>query len=108
MTCITVGWVPSCKSPPKFWMKQVLHQNWSVLTFELWVISLFIFINQRCLFVTGLAIQCYQCDSNEDASCPSNRGFDEELNAMIDCNSLEAHTPGTFCMKITQQSPGCK
>ena len=59
-------------------------------------------------FTTGLAIQCYQCDSNEDASCPSNKGFDEELNAMIDCNSLEAHTPGTFCMKITQQSPGCK
>jgi len=57
-------------------------------------------------FTIGYAIQCYQCDSNEDASCPSNRRFDKHLNALVDCNSLEAHTPGTFCMKIQQQSPG--
>ncbi|ELT89658.1 hypothetical protein CAPTEDRAFT_211703, partial [Capitella teleta] len=52
------------------------------------------------------AIQCYQCDSNEDQSCPSERPFDRNLNALVDCNSFEARTPGTFCMKITQQSPG--
>lgn len=55
---------------------------------------------------TGLCIQCYQCDSNEDRSCPSDRHFDRNLNALIDCNSFEAKVPGTFCMKITQQSPG--
>lgn len=25
---------------------------------------------------------------------------------MVDCNSFEATVPGTFCMKITQESPG--
>ena len=60
------------------------------------------------IYLVGAALQCYQCDSNEDASCPSNKHFDKNLNALVDCNSLEAHTPGTFCMKITQQSPGCK
>ncbi|ELU06132.1 hypothetical protein CAPTEDRAFT_181567 [Capitella teleta] len=60
------------------------------------------------LFKYGEAIQCYQCDSNEDQSCPSERPFDRNLNALVDCNSFEARTPGTFCMKITQQSPGCE
>lgn len=58
------------------------------------------------LFESGYAIQCYQCDSNEDQSCPATRPFDKNLNAWVDCNSFEARTPGTFCMKITQQSPG--
>ncbi|XP_062598903.1 uncharacterized protein LOC134260349 [Saccostrea cucullata] len=55
---------------------------------------------------TAQAIQCYQCDSNEDLSCPSYEAFDKEVNAPINCNSFEANTPGQFCMKITQESPG--
>ncbi|KAK3091434.1 hypothetical protein FSP39_019861 [Pinctada imbricata] len=52
------------------------------------------------------AIQCYQCDSNEDMSCKSYEKFDTEINAPVDCNSFEANTPGQFCMKIVQESPG--
>jgi len=59
------------------------------------------------LFITsGETIQCFQCDSNEDNSCPSWQPFDRNINALIDCTSFEARTPGTFCLKITQQSPG--
>jgi hypothetical protein len=54
----------------------------------------------------GEAIQCFQCDSNEDDSCPSWQPFDRNINALVDCTSFEARTPGTFCLKITQQSPG--
>ncbi|XP_041362582.1 uncharacterized protein LOC121378470 [Gigantopelta aegis] len=54
----------------------------------------------------GLAIQCFQCDSNEDTSCPSNTWFDTSVNAVVDCNSFEANVPGQFCMKIYQESPG--
>jgi len=52
------------------------------------------------------AIQCYQCDANEDTSCPSYWPFDRNLNALVDCNSFEARIPGYFCIKVTQQSPG--
>jgi len=55
----------------------------------------------------GGALQCYQCDSNEDGSCPSWQPFDVNINALIDCMSFEASTPGTFCMKVTRESPGC-
>lgn len=58
--------------------------------------------------ITGDAVQCYQCDSNEDMSCPADTPFDTQINAVVDCNSFEAHTPGQFCMKIVQESPGCK
>lgn len=58
------------------------------------------------IFETGDAIQCYECDSNEDYSCPTYEAFDKEINAPIDCNSFEANVPGQFCMKITQESPG--
>ncbi|XP_005097298.1 uncharacterized protein LOC101860650 [Aplysia californica] len=54
----------------------------------------------------GLAIQCYQCDSNEDQTCPSGYGFDKTVNAMLDCNGFEADVPGQFCVKIYQESPG--
>ncbi|CAI9722881.1 Hypothetical predicted protein [Octopus vulgaris] len=54
----------------------------------------------------GIAIQCYQCDSNEDISCPSSEAFDTKVNGLIDCNSFEANVPGQFCMKRYQQSPG--
>ncbi|KAI0214482.1 hypothetical protein LSAT2_000420 [Lamellibrachia satsuma] len=66
---------------------------------------LFVGIVLGCISI-GSAIQCYQCDSNEDKSCPSNKPFDLYLNALVDCNSFEADIPGIFCMKITQQSPG--
>jgi len=52
------------------------------------------------------ALQCYQCDSNEDGSCPSWQPFDRNINALVDCMSFEARTPGTFCLKVTRQSPG--
>ena len=55
-----------------------------------------------------MAIQCYQCDSNEDQTCRSGEGFDTTVNAVVDCNSFEAHVPGQFCMKIYQESPGCE
>ncbi|GFO23352.1 expressed conserved protein [Plakobranchus ocellatus] len=59
------------------------------------------------LFIsTGLAIQCYQCDSNEDETCPSGYTFDTSVNAMLDCNGFEADVPGHFCVKIYQESPG--
>ncbi|KAL4240152.1 hypothetical protein ACF0H5_000946 [Mactra antiquata] len=53
------------------------------------------------------AIQCYQCDSNENPDlCPQETPFDPSINAMVDCNSFEANTPGQFCVKIYQESPG--
>lgn len=55
----------------------------------------------------GYAIQCYQCDSNENTDlCPQETPFDTSINAMVDCNSFEANTPGQFCVKIYQESPG--
>ncbi|KAK3759042.1 hypothetical protein RRG08_022031 [Elysia crispata] len=55
---------------------------------------------------TGMAIQCYQCDSNEDETCPSGHSFDTSVNAMLNCNGFEADVPGQFCVKIYQESPG--
>ncbi|WAQ96864.1 hypothetical protein MAR_029554 [Mya arenaria] len=47
----------------------------------------------------GFAIQCYQCDSYENPDlCPQETPFDSTVNAMVDCNSFEANTPGQFCM----------
>jgi hypothetical protein len=61
------------------------------------------------VYSVGDAVECYQCDSNEDGlQCPSNEYFDTNINAPVDCNGFEANTPGQFCMKITQESPGCK
>uniref|UniRef100_A0A1I8IPG4 Glutathione transferase n=1 Tax=Macrostomum lignano TaxID=282301 RepID=A0A1I8IPG4_9PLAT len=50
------------------------------------------------------AIMCYQCDSQEDSSCPDSRYFDQRTNALIDCTSFQARVPGTFCVKIYQES----
>ena len=66
-----------------------------------------IYIHDIVIFKAS-AIQCYQCDSNEDVTCPSHTSFDASINAFVDCNSFEAHVPGPFCMKIYQESPGCK
>lgn len=57
-------------------------------------------------FAGGLAIQCYQCDSNEDETCPTGGKFDTTVNAMLSCNGFEADVPGQFCVKIYQESPG--
>ena len=74
-------------------------------------------MNQQLFFIeshhsfdlfAGLAIQCYQCDSNEDETCPSGEKFDTTVNAMLNCNGFEADVPGQFCVKIYQESPGCK
>ncbi|XP_064601332.1 uncharacterized protein LOC135467485 [Liolophura sinensis] len=70
------------------------------------VLPLATFILILYQFSPGEAIQCYQCDSNEDLSCPSNMPFDINVNAVVDCNSFEAHVPGQFCAKIYQEGPG--
>ncbi|KAL3272741.1 hypothetical protein HHI36_014203 [Cryptolaemus montrouzieri] len=61
------------------------------------------------IFDLSEAIRCYQCSSNEDAkgqdNCGAYRTFDEREHIAIDCNSQESHMPGSFCMKVTQQSP---
>ncbi|XP_074649142.1 UPAR/Ly6 domain-containing protein crok-like [Tubulanus polymorphus] len=71
---------------------------------EVGIIAIIAFI--VTLFKEGGAIQCYQCDSNEDNSCPADRWFDQSMNALVDCGGFEAHVPGTFCVKIYQESPG--
>ncbi|KAK7870511.1 hypothetical protein R5R35_002915 [Gryllus longicercus] len=57
---------------------------------------------------TGYAIRCYQCSSSTDPDGEDNCGayskFDKSRHIAIDCNSDESHTPGSFCMKIVQQS----
>ncbi|CAH8605160.1 unnamed protein product [Heterobilharzia americana] len=70
-------------------------------------LSLFPVCNLLLLQITEIsAIQCYQCDSNEDDSCPARRYFDTRLNAMVDCSSFLSHSPGTFCVKVYQESTG--
>ncbi|CDS43442.1 expressed conserved protein [Echinococcus multilocularis] len=54
----------------------------------------------------GCSILCYQCDSNEDDTCPASRRFEPRLNALVDCGSFQARVPGTFCIKIYQESTG--
>jgi len=59
--------------------------------------------------VAGEAIQCYQCSSGQDSkgedTCGAYKKFDKSRHIAVECNSDESHTPGTFCMKITQQGP---
>lgn len=63
----------------------------------------------HCLFWLGNAIRCYQCSSDEDGkyedNCGAYRKFDRISHIAIECNSEESHMPGSFCMKVTQQSP---
>ena len=84
---------PSCDYTLGFIHLKVTYSRW--------------FLTNIRIVISGEAIQCFQCDSNEDDSCPSWQPFDRNINALIDCTSFEARTPGTFCLKITQQSPGC-
>lgn len=57
----------------------------------------------------GYAVRCYQCSSSEDLKyedkCGAYKKFDKRNHIAIDCNSGESHMPGSFCMKVTQQSP---
>ncbi|XP_072388703.1 UPAR/Ly6 domain-containing protein crok [Diabrotica undecimpunctata] len=55
------------------------------------------------------AVRCYQCGSDEDGkyedNCGAYKKFDKLNHIAIECNSEESHMPGSFCMKVTQQSP---
>ncbi|XP_076160273.1 UPAR/Ly6 domain-containing protein crok [Ptiloglossa arizonensis] len=55
------------------------------------------------------AIRCYQCSSDTDPKgedlCGAYQKFDKEKNIAIECSSEESHMPGTFCVKVTHQSP---
>ncbi|CAH0564144.1 unnamed protein product [Brassicogethes aeneus] len=57
----------------------------------------------------GEAVRCYQCSSNEDPkgfdNCAAYKKFDKRNHIAIECNSEESHMPGTFCVKVVQQSP---
>ncbi|XP_066137747.1 UPAR/Ly6 domain-containing protein crok-like [Euwallacea fornicatus] len=61
------------------------------------------------LFEIGEAVRCYQCSSSEDLmgedNCGAYKKFDKVAHIAIECNSEESHMPGSFCMKVTQQSP---
>ena len=42
------------------------------------------------MYSVGDAVECYQCDSNEDGlQCPSNEYFDTNINAPVDCNGFD-------------------
>ncbi|XP_076549386.1 UPAR/Ly6 domain-containing protein crok [Osmia lignaria lignaria] len=71
-------------------------------------------INVVCLLLLSIvidtnAIRCYQCSSDTDPKgedlCGAYNKFDKEKNIAIECNSEESHMPGTFCVKVTHQSP---
>ncbi|XP_060812899.1 uncharacterized protein LOC132905525 [Bombus pascuorum] len=68
-------------------------------------------VNLLLLFsVVGTqAIRCYQCSSDTDPKgedlCGAYEKFDKDKNIAVDCNSEESYMPGTFCVKITRQSP---
>ncbi|XP_050311471.1 uncharacterized protein LOC126747028 [Anthonomus grandis grandis] len=55
------------------------------------------------------SVRCYQCSTSEEKKgqdqCGAYRKFDKRNHIAIDCHSDESHMPGTFCMKVTQQSP---
>ena len=59
--------------------------------------------------VLGFAIKCHQCSSSQDPkgqdNCGAYKFFDLTKSIPVDCNSDESVTPGTFCVKITQQGP---
>lgn len=55
------------------------------------------------------AIRCYQCSSATDMkgvdSCGAYQPFNRTQHIAIECNSDESHMPGSFCMKVVNQSP---
>lgn len=56
-----------------------------------------------------MSIRCYQCSSGQDPKGEDNCGayekFDKNKHISVECNSDESTTPGSFCMKVTQQGP---
>ncbi|CAG0891171.1 unnamed protein product [Darwinula stevensoni] len=54
-------------------------------------------------------IRCYQCSSSEDGegedTCGAYRHYDTTKNTLVECNSGDSVTPGTFCMTVTKQGP---
>ncbi|XP_006615562.1 uncharacterized protein LOC122716386 isoform X1 [Apis laboriosa] len=71
-------------------------------TIYLYLLLLFIIVGTE-------AIRCYQCSSDTDPKgedlCGAYTKFDKEKNIAVECNSEESNMPGTFCVKITHQSP---
>lgn len=80
-----------------------IHCNW-IKDVQKQIILIFPFFFKG---VTG--IKCYQCSSADDPDGEDNCGayepFYKERHVATDCNSEESHSPGTFCVKITQQGP---
>ncbi|XP_055376158.1 uncharacterized protein LOC129608567 [Condylostylus longicornis] len=66
-------------------------------------ITLLAVIEQVC------SVRCYQCSSATDQkgvdSCGAYKKFNRSEHIAIECNSDESHMPGSFCMKVVQQSP---
>lgn len=54
-------------------------------------------------------MKCYQCSTDEDPEgkdlCGAYQSFREEEHVPVDCLHDESVTPGTFCVKVTKQSP---
>ena len=65
--------------------------------------------NGELCILGSFGIKCYQCSSDTDPNGEDNCGayekFDKERNIPVECNSDESKMPGTFCVKLTQQSP---
>ncbi|NP_001239114.1 ATPase family AAA domain-containing protein 1-A-like precursor [Nasonia vitripennis] len=61
------------------------------------------------LTIGSFGIKCYQCSSDTDPegvdNCGAYTNFDKERHIPVECNSDESKMPGTFCVKLTQQSP---
>ncbi|XP_028161749.1 uncharacterized protein LOC114353828 [Ostrinia furnacalis] len=62
-----------------------------------------------CSIPAALSVRCYQCASFQDPkgedNCGAYKRFDRDSHVAVECNSDESHTPGSFCMKLTQQGP---
>ncbi|XP_021951392.1 uncharacterized protein LOC110848473 [Folsomia candida] len=68
------------------------------------------FILLAICVTSTVSIRCYQCSSDEDKSkgedhCGVYSKFDKDYHVPVDCQGDESYTPGTFCVKLTQQSP---
>ncbi|XP_053610371.1 uncharacterized protein LOC128675172 [Plodia interpunctella] len=62
-----------------------------------------------CILPSAFCVRCYQCASSQDSkgddTCGAYKKFDRESHIAVECSSDESHMPGSFCMKLTQQSP---
>ncbi|CAH0400837.1 unnamed protein product [Chilo suppressalis] len=67
------------------------------------------FLLLLCSLPSGFCVRCYQCSSFQDPkgedTCGAYNKFDRDTHIAVDCSSDESHTPGSFCMKLTQQGP---